>query len=138
MEKTGSAMDERLADEARYLHRCLFRVSADELTIERYKAAHKKLFANEPPSLATSRVIERGLDAEAVEFALRRRRRGVDLTRKLAMLCYLAEVRKEHLGRFINQRNSRFGASTEIAGAMVCTLWKLAKGEYVIRRHGLL
>jgi hypothetical protein len=62
----------------------------------------------------------------------------LELTRKLQILFYLAEVRLEYLGQFINRKHSRIGAWTEIAGAMAGTLWKLAKGEYTIRRHGLL
>jgi len=138
MDENITDSDKRLASEARYLHWCLFRLSPDELTVERYRAVHKKLFAHEQPSLAVSRVVDRRLDAEAVEFALRRRRAGTELTRKLAILCYLAEVRREYLGLFINRRNSRIRAWTDIAGAMASSLWKLVKGEYAIRRHGLL
>ena len=132
-----SASETSLAAEAHYLHSCLFRSPPDDRTVQRYLAAHRQLFFGQA-SNHVARVIERKLDAEAVEFALRRRGAGVELTRKLQIICYLAEVRARYLGYFINQRRSRAAAWVAVALAALSAPWKLAKGEYTIRRNGLL
>lgn len=127
-----------LAEEARYLHACLFHGAPDELTIHRYAAAHREVFPNaqDPPWI--SRIVERRLDAEAIEFALRRRGRGRELTRKLQILCYLAECRATFLPQFVNLHRSRSRAWFALAAATLGAGWKLCKGELAIRRHGLL
>lgn len=132
-----SVPEASLAAEAHYLHRCLFRNPPDDRTVERYLAAHRQLFPGQASNLV-DRVVERKLDAEAVEFALRRRGAGVELTRKLQILCYLAEARARYLEYFINRRRSRTAAWAAVALAALSAPWKLAKGEYTIRRNGLL
>src|SRR5580658_3498564 len=64
-----------LADEVRYLHQSLFtkREPLDEKIVQRYEAAHGVLFPGERRE-TVARIVERRLDVEAVEFALRRRR----------------------------------------------------------------
>ena len=126
-----------LAEEAKYLHAALFGGEADALTVARYEAAHARLFAGDTPSETMATVIERRLDVEAVEFALRRRESGVELTRKVRILCYFAEARAAHLAEFVNLEPSRTRAWTALAAALLRVPWKLAKGEYAIRRHGL-
>jgi hypothetical protein len=127
-----------LAGEARHLHACLFDRPADELTIQRYEAAHRQWFADEKISALMRTVVERRLDAEAVEFALRGRGKGRELRRKLQIISYLAEPRAEYLDEFVNLEASRVRAWTALAGAALRSLWKLGKGEYTVRRHGLL
>jgi SAM-dependent methyltransferase len=129
---------EAYPSEARHFHRCLFRREPDELTVARYEAAHRQLFPGEPSSPMIARIVERRLDAEAIEFALRRRGRARELTRKLQTLSYLAEARASYLDQFVNLEPSRAGAWAKLATATFGALWKLFKGEYLIRRHGLL
>ena len=85
-----------------------------------------------------ARIVERRLDAEAIEFALRRRGRGRELTRKLQIASYLAEARAPYLDQFVNLKPSRLRAWSKLTGATLGALWKVCKGEYLIRRHGLL
>lgn len=124
--------------EAHHFHICLFRRPPDALTVDRYAAAHRELFASaqDPPWIA--RIVERRLDAEAIEFALRRRGRGRELTHKLQILCYLAECRAAYLPQFVNLHRSRSRAWLALAAATIGGAWKLCKGELAIRRHGLL
>ncbi len=126
-----------LAEEARYFHACLFHQAPDEITIARYEAAHRKLFAGETSSPLVACILGRRLDAEAVEFALRRRGRGQELTRKLQIVCYLVEPRARYLAEFVNLKPSRVRAWAALTGATLGAVWKLCKGEYAIRRHGL-
>ncbi len=126
-----------LADEARHLHACLFARPIDSKVIARYEAAHRELGLGAGLSPASAKVVARRLDAEAVEFALRRRGAGQELTRKMQMLCYLVEVRSAYLGEFVNLRPSRARAAAGLAAATVRSAWKMVKGAYLVRRYGL-
>jgi hypothetical protein len=87
-------------------------------------------------------VVAQRLDAEAVEFALRRR--GLqgdhwgDLARRMQILCYLVEVQPAYFGEFVNVESSRGRAWAGLLGATLRSAWKLVKGEYLVRRHGLV
>jgi hypothetical protein len=83
-------------------------------------------------------VVARRLDAEAVEFALRRRGQAGDLARRMQILCYLVEVQPAYFGEFINAEKSRGRAWAALAGATLRSVWKLVKGEYLVHRHGLV
>jgi hypothetical protein len=128
------------AEEARHLHACLFRAPLDAVTAARYEAALCEMNAAGSPVVA--RVVARRLDAEAVEFALRRRGslgdQGRDLARRMQILCYLVEVQPAYFGEFVNAENSRSRAWAALAGATLRSAWKLVKGEYLVRRHGLV
>jgi hypothetical protein len=124
------------AEEARHLHACLFRAPLDAAVAERYQAALSAAGAGN--SILLSRLVARRLDAEAVEFALRRRGTGADLTRRMRILCYLVEVRADYLAQFVNLESSRRRAWAALVSATVRSGWKLLKGEYLIRRHGLV
>jgi hypothetical protein len=127
-----------LADEARHLHACLFQLPLDPIVISRYEAAHRQLFADEAQSVVVATVVARRLDAEAVEFALRRRGAGRQLTRKLQVICYLVEVRSAYYSQFVNTGSSRLRAVASLLAATLSCAWKRLKGEYLVRRHGLV
>src|SRR5262245_58235948 len=126
-----------LAAEARCLHAALFSRPADPAIIERYVDAHRLLFAAEPASPVVAAIVARRLDAEAIEYALRRRRAGRELTRKLQILSYLAEVRAAYEPEFLNRRARRGAALLALGAAALRSAWKLVKGEVLVRRHGL-
>jgi hypothetical protein len=127
-----------LAAEARYLHAALFAQEVDPAIVGRYVDAHRRLFAGEPPSPLVETIIERRLDAEAIEYALRRRKAGRELTRKFQILCYLAEARAAYQHEFFNRKERRGGAILALVAAAMRSAWKLVKGEALARRHGLL
>lgn len=138
MSVTGSSLPASLEDEARYLHDCFFSVPLDPSVIARYEAAHHEMFPNDRPSSIVSRVMEGKLDAEAVEFALRRRGAGRELTVKIHILCYIVEVRSNYLSEFVNMESRRARGAVELVDMTLQTAWKFVKGEYLVRRHGLL
>jgi hypothetical protein len=127
-----------LAEEARYLHDSLFRAPMDASVVKRYEAAHGELFPNETTSRAVARLVSRRLDVEAVEFAMRRRGCGAQLTRKIQILCYLVEVRAAYQSHFIATKREHVKATIWLLAALVRTVWKRGKGEYLVRRHGML
>jgi hypothetical protein len=165
-----------LSEEARHLHGCLFHRPLDAVVMARYQAALEVGYALACPSEVNSSaqvistVVARRLDAEAVEFALRRRGMGRELARRLQILCYLVEVRPDYLSEFVNleaphgaKADGTVCPTSEItpgvsvaqavspaasgsaraawAALLWATLhsgWKLLKGEYLVRRHGLV
>jgi len=132
-----SAAVPSLDEEALYLHRSLFGGTPDPVTIERYAAAHRKLFPSDTGSPLLARMVSRGLDVEAVEFALRRRGAGSELTRRIQILSYLVEARARYQHYFVSIEPDRGTAVLELAAAVIRSSWKFAKGEYLVRRHGL-
>jgi hypothetical protein len=127
-----------LADEARYLHAALFPRAPEAAVVERYLEAHRRLFAGRPTSPLVSRIVERRLDAEAIEYALRHRGSGRELTRKLQILCYLAEPLASYQDEFVNRKTRRSAAILALARSVLRSGWKRVKGELLVRRHGLL
>jgi hypothetical protein len=127
-----------LVEEARYLHDSLFRAPLDASVVKRYEAAHGELFPDEATSLPVARLVSRKLDVEAVEFALRRRGCGAQLTRKIQILCYLVEVRAAYQSYFVATKTERVKAAILLMAALLRTVWKRGKGEYLVRRHGML
>jgi hypothetical protein len=127
-----------LAAEARYLHAALFPRAPAAVIVERYVQAHRLLFEDAAASPLVSRIVEEGLDAEAIECALRLRGRGRELTCKLQILCYLAETLAAYQDEFVNRKNRRVSAILILARSALRSAWKRGKGELLVRRHGLL
>ena len=72
-----------------------------------------------------------------LELALRRSRRRNALTQRFQVLCYLAEVRPDNFGRFVNERR-RWPAGWLILGLhLLRSLYKLAKGRRLMRVHDI-
>jgi hypothetical protein len=132
------------AEEARHLHACLFHRPLDAVVIARYEMALQVGHALACPGevnlsgQVVSTVVTRRLDPEAVEFALRRRGLGRELARRMQILCYLVEVRPDYLSEFVNLNSSRSRAWAALLAATLRSGWKLLKGEYLVRRHGLV
>jgi hypothetical protein len=126
-----------LADEARHLYSCLFREPLDAQFVARYEAAHRQVFPDERTSPLMAAVVGNHLDVEAIELALRRRGTGRELTRKLQIVCYLAEARRACFDEFITTGGSPLRAWFALAVAACQSGWKLVKGEYLIYRYNL-
>lgn len=122
-----------LAAEARHLHGCLFTRPVPERVVERYVQAHAHL------SLAVDvdvrRIVERRLDAEALEFFLRRRRPANALTQKLRTLLYLLEIEGPYYGEFVRDRGTALGSVPWLLLAPLRSGYKLLKGALLARRH---
>jgi hypothetical protein len=102
-----------------------------------YASALEALPLADWPRINLERLIERGTDLEALELALRRSRRRNALTQRFQVLCYLAEVRPDNFGRFVNERR-RWSAGWLILGLhLLRSLYKLAKGRRLMRVHDI-
>ena len=127
-----------LDEEARYLHAALFSTAADDVLLERYRDVHRRLFSDQAPVPLVARIVADRLDAEAIEYALRWRGAGRELTRKLQIISYLAETRRPYHHEFAHASGRRGTAIAILGGAAVRSAWKLLKGALLVRRHGLL
>ena len=125
-----------LRAEASYLHRCLFSFPVSERIVERYVQAHGAL------ELATdvdvARIVERQLDAEALEFLARRRSPSNSLTQKLRVLLYLAEIEPDYYDAFARDRGTFWSAIPTLACAPFRTAYKLLRGKWQSWRHDVL
>jgi len=129
---------EEYEEEARYLHAALFACPLPGEVVERYAAAHGALFPDMQAGPLVRKIVARRLDAEAIEFVLRRRSPQNPLTAKMQILCYLVEVRAAYFPYFFNAGDSTLHTFGELLFSGVLAGWKLIKGRYLIWRHGLL
>jgi len=128
---------DRLRVEANHIHRALFGHDAPDEVHRQYASALEALPLADWPRINLERLIERGTDLEALELALRRSRRRNALTQRFQVLCYLAEVRSDNFGRFVNERR-RWSAGWLILGLhLLRSLYKLAKGRRLMRMHDI-
>ena len=82
-------------------------------------------------------IVKRGLDAEAIELAMRLTHRSSALTRKIQILFYLVEVRSAYYGDFVNQRPGLWRAVVPLLASLQ-TAWKGAKGRYLVWSYGFV
>ena len=126
-----------MASECSYLYRGLFGRAPSAHVVERYVAAHAILDL-EPrvgePEIDTSALVRAGLDAEAIEFRLRRRDPQNALTRKLRTLLYIAEIEPENYRFFVRDSGRLWSSIPDFLWAPVRSLWKLWRGGRQLRR----
>lgn len=130
--------DEALAAEADALHRSFFAGPAPPEVTRRFVAANRLCFGDADPDPVVATIVARRLDAEGIEFALRRRVPGSPLSRKIQILFYLLEVRQEYSRQFLGEREHRLAAGAALLSALGKTIWKFVKGEYLVRRYRLV
>ena len=79
--------------------------------------------------------MERDVDLEAMELALRRRNPGNSLTQRFRVLCYLTEVRPEYFDRFVNETPGFVAGALTLGLLALRSLYKLAKGDILLWIH---
>ncbi|MCX6623922.1 MAG: hypothetical protein NTY38_23240 [Acidobacteria bacterium] len=125
----------QLGVEAQYFHRAFFARPLAPEVVDRYVRANQH--CRLAPDAAIETILRNALDVEAIEFALRVRGRGSTLTRKIQILFYLLEVRRDYYHDFVSETPMFGRALISLAGSVAGTGWKLAKGTWLIWRHGL-
>ncbi len=126
-----------LADEAVYFHLRLFGAVPDPQVVSRYQAANAHLFGAAFSTPTVTRVLQRRLDAEAVEFVLRLRDRENVLTKKFQILLYVVESRSAYFEHFVNVRRMPIRACLLLVTAATRAGWLLLKGGFLVWRHRL-
>lgn len=131
--------DERLRREVAALHRAVFDAPPPPVVVERYLAAHEHHVApgpaREEESVATA--VDRGLDLEALELALRLRDGDHLLARKLRALLLVAETLPAYQPAFVSRDTRTRGALLRLALRGLRSGLKLLRGHWLIRRYGL-
>lgn len=127
-----------LRQEARYLHTQLFREEPPANVVDRYAAAVAACGIGGEGCGVMEKLVALRLDAEAVEFALRRRDRENALTKRMQILMYLVEVRSPYFAYFFNTERNLKRTIFHLAGSLLRSMYKLVKGQYLISRHGLV
>jgi len=125
-----------LRAEAEWLHRNLFGEAIDERIASRYVAAHEHLQLTD--GVDVGRVVERRLDAEAIEFYARRRTPDNPLTQKLRTLLYLVEIDARYYDRFVRHQGSFWSSLPWLICSPLRSAWKLVKGRWQARRHDVV
>lgn len=123
------------SEEARYLHAAILSRPPDAGLIERYNRAVTHCGLGE--DRVTQKIVRLRLDAEAIEYALRLRGRGRGLTPRIRILFYLAETQRDYYGEFVNETPMFGRAVWRLIEAVAESGWKLAKGCWLVWRHGL-
>lgn len=122
----------RWGAEAQFLHQQLLGRAAPQGLLQAYVRAHQLHGRHVEPS-CLPQVMQRRLDVEAVELALRRRQPA--LARKVHWVLTLAELRsKLHDGANVRPWRAAWALVRAALGAG----WKLLKGKWLVWRHGLV
>ncbi len=121
--------------EGRKIYAALFGRDAPPAVLERFSAASSKLNrgAPQPEVDRCTRAILACPDLEALELAARYTRRLPLLTRKFALMAYLAETLPGNQRFFINRRSSFLRGLLHLAGAGFRTVWKMLVGLWLLR-----
>jgi hypothetical protein len=129
-----------LEHEASQLFSAIFPCDDHRDIAHQYCAAHDHLFKSSPPAelRTVSLVVQKQLDAEAVELFLRRRRPTHLLSMKLHALIYITELSTRHCDLFVNRTPSRFLAVLDLIWAVAKWPIALAKGAYLAWRYDLV
>src|SRR5262249_28493298 len=116
----------QLRREASALHRAAFGRDVAEEVAQRYTEAHRGalLRVDSADSKWMQRVLERGIDLEALEIALRIRQPDHVLCHKFKLLIYIAEAFPEYYGDFVNEERRRAGGFCSLALHGLRTLCK--------------
>ena len=125
----------RLPAEADRLHRVLFGRPAPDAVRRQYASIIGRAPLAARPRCNLAELIDRGVDLEALELALRRRSTLNSLTQRFQTLCYLVEVRPEYFGRFVNERRAWASGTLLLAFETLRSLYKLIKGRILLRIH---
>ena len=128
-----------LSREAEVFHQAIFGKPVPAEIRDAFITANK-LLLNDPTKTAPVKIdliVERSLDVEAIEFALRRKNPQNLLTKKLLILCYLAESRSAYFKTFVNEENQPVKAFIKLSGTTLRSVYKLLKGHLLIRIYGV-
>jgi hypothetical protein len=106
--------------------------------VERYVQAHQFYCIQSKPEqdLALEKILKLGLDVESIEYATRGSK--TVLSKKLALVLYLAEIEPGNYERYINNNSSWILGMMRLSMACGSAPWKMVKGRYLVWRYGLV
>lgn len=125
---------EKLQEEAEYLHQSVFSSVASQSFIDRYTRANLAL--DLPASPAIERSIENSINILAVEYVFRVKKVESLLTKKMKIVCYLAES-ENCVWHDWETRETRFPVLVTVAQILRATFIYL-KGSLLVWRYSLV
>jgi nucleoside-diphosphate-sugar epimerase len=130
------ASERKLALEARYLFRQVFKQEIPFRILKKFIEAHHFLDMTEE-TLDTEYMTKENLDAQALALMTGSRtgEKRTFLKSKMLLLSYLAELEPAYRHHFFNKKRSRFYAFPALAFMLLSTLFKYIKGRYILWRH---
>ena len=130
-----------LCEEARYLHRCMFRRSSPNGLVEAYVRAHAELpdlrVIDERQRRTVHYIVVRRLDAFSIEPWLRCKGTRHALSAKILLIAYLAECDARH-PEFVRRQSNRQGALASIGFTTIIAFLRLFRGYVQKAWHGLV
>ena len=139
-DEAGDFSRHDLSRQADFLHEKIFgRPILEDIRAE-FVSANIKLLKDAPglASVNIDLILQRSMDVEAIEFALRRRNPQNLLTKKLLILCYLAESRSAYYTDFVNEQPRPIGAFISLSLQTCRSMYKLLKGLWLIRMYDVV
>ena len=129
-----------LSREAEVFHQAIFGRPVPQDIREAFVSANQLLLkdSSKVTPVKIDLILERSLDVEAIEFALRRRDPQNLLTKKLLILCYLAEARSAYFSTFVNEERQPVRAFLKLSLATFRSVYKLLKGHLLIRIYDVV
>ena len=131
---------QELSREAELFHKRIFgRPLPDEIRTD-YISATRMLLKDTSHlfKVRIELILERSMDVEAIEFALRRRTPNNILTKKFQILCYLAESRSRYFNKFVNEQRQPIRAFFKLSFHTLRSVYKLLKGRCLIRMYDVV
>jgi hypothetical protein len=128
---------ERFRDEASHIYRALFGGEAPESLRRLYTTALETSPLAPWPQIDVCRLAAEGADLEAIELALRWQEPRNALSQRFQVMTYLAEVRVEHYGTFINDERWFVRGILALAMYVGQSFYKWLKGRRLLKIHGI-
>jgi hypothetical protein len=125
----------RLHAEANRLHRAFFGCDAPVEVQRQYASALAAAGIADCADPVLAGLLERRVDLEALEIALRRRSQGNPLTQRFHVLCYLVEARPDYFDRFVNERPRFASGVLTLVLHVARSAYKLIKGGCLLWVH---
>jgi hypothetical protein len=128
-----------LEREAFFLCKCFFSADPGPQLVDRYVAAHTVIpIARSENSIALMHtLLEKKLNAEAVEYVLRLKNPDNVLTWKVQILHYLCEAERKHWQDFYTQSDSVTRGIISLTWSFSRTIKLWLQGNFILRRHHL-
>lgn len=127
---------EILSREAEMIYKVLLNKKPEKRVVERYIAANKKKFGLKD-ACCLEKMIERGTDIEALEFAWRIKNPLNILSGKFQIMFYIAEARTENFNSFFNRKNARIAVYFILGFQALRSVLKFIKGFFILKRWKL-
>ena len=129
-----------LSREAEFFHQAIFGRPVPQDIREAFVSANQLLLkdTSKVTPVKIDSILERSLDVEAIEFALRLKDPQNLLTKKLLILCYLAESRSAYFSTFVNEEHQPARAFIKLSLTTFRSVYKLLKGHLLIRIYDIV